>query len=65
VIAPLLRHARHRQDAVDMAHAAIQTQFTQNQRVIQVARHLAGGGENANSDGQIIGRPLFAQIGRG
>ena len=65
LVSPLGGHARHRQDAVDVAHAAIQAELAQNQRVVHVAKDLVGGGQDAHGDGQVVGRPLLAQVGRG
>ena len=59
----LLRHACHGEDAVDVAHAAVETQLAQQQRVLHVAGDLARRRQNADRDRQIVGWAFFAQVG--
>ena len=59
-----VRHARHGQHAVDVAHAAIQAQLAQQERVVQLGGHLARGRQDAQGNGQVVGRAFLAQVGR-
>ena len=55
----------HRQHAPNMPDCAIQGKLTHHDRIGHcVRRQLAGGDQDTQRDRQIIGRPLFADIGR-
>ena len=49
-----------------MAGGAIQRQLANEEAVLQLVQpDLLRGRQNAHGNGQVIGRPLFAQVGRG
>jgi hypothetical protein len=62
---PFLGGDGHGQHAGHAAHPAIQGQLPDQAGARQVGPHLLGGQEDADGDGQIVGRALLAQVGRG
>ena len=50
------------QGAVDVTHGAVQTQFADDERVVHCGQHLAGGGHDAEGDGQVVGGAFFAEV---
>src|SRR5262249_45627236 len=62
---PLLRQGNHRQHAMDASHVAIERQFAYEDCVIQRSDDLSASREHPDSDGQVVGGPFLAEIGRG
>jgi len=62
-VARPLGHDGHRQDTIDVAHAAVQAQFAHDQSVIRSGRRLSCCRHNAERDRQIVSRPFLAQVG--
>jgi len=58
-------HRDHGQDAVGVAYRPVQRKFSHHQGFLQVGGHLAGGHAHAQGHGQVVGRPLLAQVRRG
>ena len=48
-----------------MAYRPIQTEFADDERVVQVGQHLAGGRHDAEGDREVVSRALFAEVRRG
>ena len=60
------RQGRHRQNTLRMARGPVQRQLANKQRAGQLVRpHLLRSSQDSHSDGQIIRRAFFTQIGRG
>ena len=55
--------AGHGQDAIHVAHRAVEAQFAHEQRRVHIEGNLSGSHQQADGDRQIVGRPLLAQIG--
>ena len=64
-VALFLGHRGHGQGAVYGADRAVQAQFADDQGVVQIGEDLAGGGHDAEGDGQVVGGAFFAQVGGG
>ena len=60
-----LGHGGHGQGTVYGADRTVQAQFADDQGVVQLGEDLAGGGHNAEGDGKIVGRAVFAEVGGG
>ena len=63
--AAFLRQPHHGQDALGVAHRAVQRQLAQEDGMLHVGHRLLGGDEEAHGDGQVVGRPLLPEVGRG
>jgi len=54
------------QDAVDVAHGAVEGELADEERVLdRLGPRLLRGDEHAHGDGQVVGRPSLADVGRG
>ncbi len=66
LLAALLAGQRdHRKDAVGVAHQPVERELAQEEGARDVGRGLPGGEDDAHGDGQVVGRPLLANVGGG
>ncbi len=60
----LARHRRHGEHAADVAGAAVEGEFADQQRAVQrIGGYLLGGGQDAHGDGQVIDGAGLADVG--
>jgi len=55
-------HGKH---TVNRSNVAVEGEFPEEDGVVEFPHNLAAGGEDSHRDGQVVGRALFAEVGRG